>query len=195
MTVKLIRHGKTQGNLDYRYIGSTDEPVMEGYHHVRMPGHSDSAKLYCSPMYRCIQTAGMLFPDLEPEIVQDLREMDFGLFEGRNYIEMEDDPEYRKWVEGKCKERCPGGDHPQEFFDRVCAAFEKIVTEGGDEIIIVTHGGVIPGIMRRFCSDSCEMEFRKWMIPNLSGLEMDLEYSDGNIVINSYSRFSCEEEQ
>ena len=27
MTVYLIRHGQTQGNLERRYIGSTDQPL------------------------------------------------------------------------------------------------------------------------------------------------------------------------
>ena len=36
MEIILIRHGKTKGNLEKRYIGVTDEPLTdEGAHELR----------------------------------------------------------------------------------------------------------------------------------------------------------------
>lgn len=194
MKVKLIRHGKTPGNLAGKYIGSTDEPIIDGYHKTRKPDHSPDAVLYCSPMLRCVQTAAMLLPDMNPVIVDDLREMDFGVFERRSHAEMENDPQYSKWLDGQCKDRCPGGEHPAEFFKRACNAFRDIVSRGGEEIIIVTHGGVITAIMSRFCSESEGMEFSRWFIPNLHGYEIHVDPSDGDIRIIGHSRFSCEDE-
>ena len=37
-----------------------------------------------------------------------LKEMDFGVFEGRNYREMEHDPQYRAWVENRLRRPLPG---------------------------------------------------------------------------------------
>ena len=39
-------------------------------------------------MTRARQTARILFPEAEQIVVPGLREMDFGTFEGRNYVEM-----------------------------------------------------------------------------------------------------------
>ena len=39
-----------------------------------------------------------------------LKEMCFGSFEGRNYIEMEHDPDYQAWVAANCESSCPDGE-------------------------------------------------------------------------------------
>ena len=62
MTVYLIRHGQTQGNLERRYIGSTDQPLCpqgrEALEGREMPSVDG---LYVSPLLRCRQTAAILF--------------------------------------------------------------------------------------------------------------------------------------
>ena len=60
-------------------------------------------------LQRTRQTAEVLFPDAKLVVADGLKEMDFGVFEGRNYREMEHDPQYRAWVETGCEGRCPGG--------------------------------------------------------------------------------------
>ena len=62
----LVRHGKTAGNLEGRYIGSrTDEPLCEeGIHaleeKVREGTYPPVDLVYASPMIRCRQTAKIL---------------------------------------------------------------------------------------------------------------------------------------
>lgn len=64
----LVRHGKTAGNLEGRYIGSrTDEPLCEeGIHaleeKVREGTYPPVDLVYASPMIRCRQTAKILWP-------------------------------------------------------------------------------------------------------------------------------------
>ena len=93
MTVYLIRHGQTQGNLERRYIGSTDQPLCpqgrEALEGREMPSVDG---LYVSPLLRCRQTAAILFPNRGMEVVEDLRECDFGAFEGRTYEELKTTP-------------------------------------------------------------------------------------------------------
>lgn len=60
--VHFIRHGMTQGNLEGKYIGSTDLPVCpEGYRQLDdLKAHYEYPKVeavYSSPMLRCRQTA------------------------------------------------------------------------------------------------------------------------------------------
>ena len=48
--------------------------------------------------------------------VDGLKEMCFGSFEGRNYVEMEHDPDYQAWVAANCESSCPDGERKDEFF-------------------------------------------------------------------------------
>ena len=96
MKINLIRHGQTSGNLESRYIGTTDEPLcsagMKALSRRRYPAHG---VLICSPMKRCIQTAQAIYPGVKPMIMHELRECDFGAFEGKNYLELNGDPDYQ----------------------------------------------------------------------------------------------------
>ncbi len=64
----------------------------------------DPKVVYISTLQRTKQTAEVLFPDAELVPVDGLKEMCFGSFEGRNYIEMEHDPDYQAWVAANCEQ-------------------------------------------------------------------------------------------
>ena len=150
MTVWLIRHGRTAWNDTGRYQGQTDLPLSnEGTAELVRADFSPKT-VYVTPLRRTQETAKILFPDARQVVLDDLREMDFGAFEGRTYIEMENDADYRAWVEGKCRGRCPGGESRDEFAARVCAAFEELMDESEDDVVIVAHGGTQMSVMERF---------------------------------------------
>ena len=92
MTIYLLRHGETIYNAEKRYQGQRDIPLSTKGRAVLCPGGHPPARVYVSPMTRARQTAAVLFPQAQQIIVPGLREMDFGTFEGRNYVEMENDP-------------------------------------------------------------------------------------------------------
>ena len=99
--------------------------------------------MYVSPLCRAVDTARVLFPAARLVPVHDLREMCFGIFEGRNYVEMERDPDYLAWVGDDCMGRCPGGESRAEFSDRTCAAFASLVDEAlarGAEMLFSESG-------------------------------------------------------
>ena len=84
----LIRHGLTAGNLEGRYIGSgTDLPLCDqGRAELRQLKQQFEypavSLVFTSPLQRAVQTADILFPGVRQIALQDLREMDFGVFEG-----------------------------------------------------------------------------------------------------------------
>lgn len=86
MTRLLIRHGVTAGNLQGRYIGCrTDESLCpEWIGALRECRYPPVPRVFSSPMRRCLETAALLYPGVKPEIVEDFRECDFGVFEGLN---------------------------------------------------------------------------------------------------------------
>lgn len=60
----LIRHGMTEGNRHGRYIGVTDEPLCEeGRESLLQMAYPVPQAVYASPMLRCTQTAGILYPE------------------------------------------------------------------------------------------------------------------------------------
>jgi len=150
MLIYLLRHGETAWNAERRYQGLTDIPLSE--RGLAALGRADFApeRVYVSPLRRAAETAAVLFPGAEQVSVPGLREMDFGAFEGRNAGEMAEDPAYRTWVEGGCSGRCPGGEGWAEFSARTCAAFEELMEDAPDPLVIVAHGGTQMAVLERY---------------------------------------------
>ena len=95
MLIYLLRHGLTQENLEKRYQGRRDVPLCpQGLAQLRRADFAPKTVMITS-LQRTRQTAEVLFPDAELVVADGLKEMDFGVFEGRNYREMEHDPQYR----------------------------------------------------------------------------------------------------
>lgn len=156
MEVFLIRHGETAGNRERRYISATDEPLSpSGRQAVRQTGvFAQVEQVYVSPLKRAGETARLLFPQARLTVVDDLREMDFGRFEGCTADELQDDPGYWAWLDSACSAPCPGGESVDAFTRRTCSAFDHIVraklANREQRLVIVAHGGSIMAIMSRY---------------------------------------------
>ena len=96
----LIRHGQTPGNKLQRYIGTTDEPLStEGKEFLEKLTYPMPEALYVSPLCRCVETAGILFPGKSFHIIEELSECDFGEFENKNYKELSGNQDYQRWID------------------------------------------------------------------------------------------------
>lgn len=152
MKVLLIRHGLTPLGEAGKYQGSLDDGLSEtGLRQLRRAARTPE-RVYVSPARRARETASVLFPDAEQIAVSDLREMDFGAFEGRSFREMENDPAYRAWVDGGCEGRCPGGEDRAAFSGRVCRALLEILDREAEAgaVVIVAHGGTQMAALERW---------------------------------------------
>ena len=153
MKILFFRHGLTAGNLEKRYIGRTDEPLCaEGMAQLKTMKLPQCETVVCSPMKRCIQTAEILFPNRKYIIENELRECDFGDFEGKNYIELSNDTYYQKWIDSGGSLPFPNGEAPLDFRRRCAEAFEDMVKNCADSasIAFVVHGGTIMSILEKF---------------------------------------------
>lgn len=175
MIIYLLRHGTTMYNVEKRYQGQRDIPLSEeGRRQIRQADFSTDV-VYVSPLIRTQQTAKILFPQAKQIVVENLKEMNFGSFEGRNSIEMEHDPDYLAWVKANCETTCPDGERKDQFCDRTCAAFANLVDNafaaGRKQLVIVAHGGTQMAVMERFAVP--HHEYYHWCAPNAGGYKLD----------------------
>lgn len=149
--IHLIRHGLTEANLKQQYIGSTDMPLAAvGLTELqRLKCENDYPrvdKVYSSPMLRCKQTANVLYPSKEIMIIDNLREIDFGDFEGKTATELESDPRYADWAAGRIS-AAPGGEDNTDFAKRLCIGLNEIVRDmmasNAEHSAVIMHGGAI----------------------------------------------------
>ncbi len=179
MKVYLLRHGKTSWNNEGRYQGLSDIPLSQEGMSALRPADFSAKTVYVSPLLRARQTAAILFPDAVLKAEPGLQEMDFGVFEGRNAQEMEKDSAYRAWVDGGCMGKVPGGESVEEFTERVCRTFTRLLenTREEDPLVIVAHGGTLMGILSRYAEP--HHDFFAWQAPNGGGWL--LETADGSL--------------
>ena len=153
MKIIFIRHGKTAGNLEKRYIGRTDEPLCEsGKTELKSRCYPDCDIVITSPKKRCTETAKIIYPDKEIYNFEELKECDFGDFEGKNYIELSKNTDYQKWIDSGGKTTFPNGENPDDFKNRCIDSFKQIISKYSDFSIIslVVHGGTIMSIMEKY---------------------------------------------
>ena len=191
MRLLFLRHGMTKGNQERRYIGVTDEPLSEAGREMlrqqaaeRICGEQPQI-VFVSPLLRCRETAQILFPGVRQQVIAELAEMDFGIFENRAYQgDLEYSPEYRKWLESRCEDPVPGGECKEDFTKRCRKGFEEALAILQDErkdrkepgtaktpdectAAFVVHGGTIMAILSGYTGDS--REYYEWNPANGRG--------------------------
>jgi len=175
LKIYLIRHGETDYNYQKRYQGRIDIPLSERGTAALTPAEARPGTVYVSPLVRARQTAAHVFPDATQQVVEALTEMDFGVFDGRSAAEMEEDSDYRAWVEGGCEGRCPGGEDLAGFRARTCGALRELISSAGARgealLAVVAHGGTLMAAMECFALP--ERRFYEWMAPCGGGYVLD----------------------
>jgi len=156
LTVFLMRHGATSGNLAGRYNGCRiDEPLCDlgiEQANARKKDAPACDTVFSSPLKRALQTAGIIYPDKKPVVIQDLRECDFGDFAGKTAGELSGNPDYRAWVDSNCETPVPGGEDVAAFKQRCVKAFIAALETLRDNqtVVFVIHGGSIMAILEYF---------------------------------------------
>lgn len=177
MTIYLLRHGETEYNAQKRYQGQRDIPLSARGRAALCRAEFDPDTVYVSPLTRARQTAQALFPGARQVVVPDLREMHFGVFEGRNYVEMEHDPDYLAWVASNCESPCPDGERKEDFARRSCAAFARLAddafAEGRRLLVILAHGGTQMSVMERYALP--RRDYYQWCGPNAGGFVLEAD--------------------
>ncbi|HSP13701.1 MAG TPA: histidine phosphatase family protein [Thermoanaerobaculia bacterium] len=145
----LVRHGETVHNVAGIAQGWGDSDLSErGQRQVarlaeRLKAFSPDA-IYSSTLQRAVATAERIAAvvGLDVRLVDDLREMNYGRWEGQNFrdIRRNEEPVYRRWI-AEPDFPCPEGESHVDVLARVRRALELI--NGSKSPVIVTHGTAI----------------------------------------------------
>jgi len=177
--LSLIRHGLTFANENGIYIGKTDLPLsdmgaselcskLEEYEYPRVH------RVYTSPLVRCTETAEILFPNTETCVVEDLRELDFGEFEGKSVHDLINLPEYKDWIKGGMESRPPCGESIAELCVRTYKAVHEILmdmmNDGITHAAVITHSGIISNMLS--CFGIPKIDPKELQIPAGEGVEV-----------------------
>lgn len=165
MRIFLIRHGATFANKEHRYLGKTDQSLSpEGIEALKEKKDAGMYQkvdaLFSSPMKRCLETAKLLFPYLEPVMIPEWEEIDFGIFEGKNYEELKEDDRYQAWIDSHGTLPFPEGESREQFIRRCEQGFYNMLSkisecdrkhrEPSMDIGCILHGGTIMALLSMF---------------------------------------------
>ena len=151
MKLYFVRHGETDMNARNMFYGWYDadinekgisqaEELREAFRDI----HID--KIYSSDLTRALHTAQIIADGRPVEIVPDLREMAYGIWENRTWESMtESDRELlKKWRYDWTNLEIPEGETFMGFYDRVTSGLDKIIKENkGKHVLIVSHNGAL----------------------------------------------------
>lgn len=142
-TVVLVRHGATEWSVSGQHTSRTDLPLTaEGRRNAerlrpRLAGH-EFALVLTSPLVRARETCELAGLGDGAEIDDDLRELDYGEYEGRTTAEIrEERPGWDVWSDDS-----PGGETPADAGRRADHVIERILAAGGD-VAIFGHGHML----------------------------------------------------
>ncbi len=175
MKLYLIRHGETPGNRERRYVGTTDEGLTrEAREQLSARPAPEVDWIYASPLRRCQETAGILFPGRPVILVPGLSECRFGRFEYKNYRELTGDPDYQRWIESGGTIGFPGGESRVAFQNRCERTFLEVLQEARQAdcraLALVVHGGTIMALLSRLGEP--ETSYYDWQVGNGEQVEV-----------------------
>lgn len=151
-SVWLARHGQTEWNKEGRYQGQKNSDLTTlGREQATLLGKflqdKNISKIYASPLGRALETAKIVDSTLQlgVEIVPELAEMNFGLFEGKTKAETKlshaDFYARRNDLEQKIKLAYPDGESYEDVWQRLAYPILSLLANESD-ILLVAHNSV-----------------------------------------------------
>ena len=148
--IVLVRHGETEWSRDGKHTGNTDVPLTaRGRKQAEGVGEAlrdrQFARVLTSPLTRAAETARLAGFGERVEERAELREWNYGEYEGRTTSEIrEERPGWSLWRDG-----VPGGETAAEVAERVDRLLaERRSTEG--DVLVFAHGHVLRVLAARW---------------------------------------------
>lgn len=172
-----IRHGETDWNADTRIQGHTNIPLnamgrWQAKQLAQALAHETIDVIYASDLSRAFETARAVAKVQRQRVVAVplLRERHFGVFQGRQFkdIEVELPEQAARWRK-RDVDFCPeGGESLRMFYERcVNAASALAAAHPGQTVALVAHGGVMDCLYRAALHIDLQAP-RAWLLGNAS---------------------------
>ena len=172
--IDLLRHGKVAGKP--ALYGRTDIAMSDlGWQQTRqaLDSYPAPARLITSPLRRCAEIAAYAAAQyqVEIEVMDAIKECDFGGFDGIPFDDIGDDwQRLEAFWRDPANNMPPEGEHLDSMYQRVTAGWQQILhSSAGQRVLVICHGGVI----RHILADILGLD---WRSPNLYQ-QFDIGYS------------------
>jgi broad specificity phosphatase PhoE len=148
--IVLVRHGETEWSANGRHTSRTDLPLTEaGRERARALASVLADRRFslvlCSPLRRARETCELAGFGGVAVLCDDLREWDYGEYEGLTTPEIRaQDPQWNLWRDG-----CPGGELPADVARRADRALQRLRNAGGDALAFA-HGHLLRVLSARW---------------------------------------------
>ena len=190
----IVRHGETDWNAGKRIQGHIDIPLSAiGHAQARAAGNAlkdeGFTAIYSSDLMRARQTAEATahLANIPLQVLPELRERHYGIFEGLTYTEIAAryPEDYARHKSREPRFAPPGGESLADLDLRLGKTFDAIVRRhAGAAVAIFTHGGVLDIIYRRAAGQPLHTP-RDFTIPN-TGINW-IEVVDGGWTVLSWA--------
>jgi len=179
--IVLVRHGETDWNKAQRVMGTSGVGLNElGKTQMRWAARMLKGlpieRVYCSPYPRTMESAEILAKELmlDPTPAQALCEVGYGVWEGRLFSELKEDPNYFRYLKDPSFDPGQGIEPIIRVQERVVAFLEEVSKERpAAAFTLVSHGDVIRTALAYYMKLPLK-EFRRIRIDNasVSGIEV-----------------------
>lgn len=181
--VILVRHGESEMNRDGIFFGWLDPKLTEKGIEQARGAKSVIEKfkydeIYSSDLSRARETAEIVnYQGLSLKISEELRELNFGIFEGLTYSEINEKypVEVEFWKKEWKSYNYEHGENVTQLQKRAVDFLDKLDKEEKD-IVVVTHWGVINCILSHYITGGLD-GYWKFAL-NTGGVSV-LEFRDG----------------
>ncbi len=171
MRFLLVRHGESTYNAEGRIQGQQDAPLSErGRGQAERIGERlrsyEFDACYASDLSRAADTARAIMqhhPNVPFEYVPLLREIKFGIFEGRIMPEIEEmyPEEYAQWMDDRRAFVPPGAESGDELSERAGRALRWLQERGHEgTVLVVAHGAILNAFLGQFLQLGGESRYR-----------------------------------
>jgi probable phosphoglycerate mutase len=181
----LVRHGESAWNVQRRIQSNLHENGLSevGRKQAELLGRRLSAlefeSVYCSDVQRAVETAEIALEDSSSvEYMEGLREISFGSWEGKLIAEIKREypGEIERWFDKPTSVSIDGGEHLNDFGERVAGIMETIADRtGSGNALVITHGGVICSYLTQILGMSPDGLW-SFSLPNASLTAVTLEF-------------------
>lgn len=150
MQIVLVRHGETEWSRSGQHTSRTDLPLVdEGRERARslapLLARWEFSLVLSSPLLRARETCELAGFAERAVICEDLREWDYGEYEGLTTPQIrETRPDWNLWEDG-----CPGGEQPAEVGARADRVIARMREADGDALAFA-HGHIFRVIAARW---------------------------------------------